>query len=156
MNQPYQEMLSGQLLVRHAPGVRHERICARLHEILAASIANFPGTQLLPIRTPIELKPDTRLCPDIGLIATRTGRLWLAAEVVDSSDHRPDTVFKKQFYEEWRLPRLWMIDPRYDNVEVYHGTEYGLQLKHILANHETLNEQLLPEFEVTVRHLFGD
>ena len=26
---------------------------------------------------------------------------------------------KKQIYEDLNLPRLWMIDPRYNNVEVY-------------------------------------
>ena len=62
-----------------------------------------------------------------------TGKLWLAAEIVNSEDHRADTFIKKQIYEEIRLPRLWMIDPRYDNVEVYHSGEYGLVLKSILA-----------------------
>jgi len=45
-----------------------------------------------------------------------------------------------------KLPRLWMVDPRYDNVEVYHSNEYGLILKSILAGHELLTEKLLPEF----------
>jgi Uma2 family endonuclease len=84
----------------------------------------------------------------------RASRLWLAAEVVSSEDHAPDTVVKKQIYEEIRLPRLWMIDPRYDNVEVYHGSQYGMVLKGILAGGEILSEKLLPEFEITVAELF--
>ena len=55
-----------------------------------------------------------------------------------------------------RLPRLWMVDPRYDNVEVYHSNEYGLILKSILAGHELLTERLLPEFELTIKALFAD
>ena len=84
-----------------------------------------------------------------------SGKLWLAAEVVSSEDHRPDTVIKKQIYEEIRLPRLWMIDPRYDNVEVYHASQYGLILKHILSKRETLTETLLPEFQISVEELFA-
>jgi Uma2 family endonuclease len=53
-----------------------------------------------------------------------------------------------------KLPRLWMIDPRYDNVEVYHSNEYGLILKSILAGHELLTEKLLPEFQLTIEELF--
>ena len=53
-----------------------------------------------------------------------------------------------------RLPRLWMIDPRYDNVEVYHSSQYGLILKSILAGHELLTEKLLPEFQLTIAELF--
>ena len=48
-----------------------------------------------------------------------------------------------------------MIDPRYDNVEVYHSNEYGLVLKSILAGHELLTEKLLPEFQFTMTELFA-
>lgn len=52
------------------------------------------------------------------------------------------------------MPRLWMIDPRYDNVEVYHDSEYGLVLKGILAGSETLTESLLSAFRITMTELF--
>jgi len=80
--------------------------------------------------------------------------LWLAAEVVSSEDHSADTVVKKQIFEEVKLPRLWMIDPRYNNVEVYHASPYGLILKEILAGSEVLAERLLPEFQITMSELF--
>ena len=95
-----------------------------------------------------------RIHPDLALVASATGRVWLATEIVSSDDHAPDTVIKKQIYEEHKLPRLWMVDPRYDNVEVYHASEYGLVLKQILAGHEMLTEKLLPEFQLTVEELF--
>jgi hypothetical protein len=47
-----------------------------------------------------------------------------------------------------------MIDPRYDNVEVYHASEYGMLLKAMLAGRETLCEKLLPEFELSIEALF--
>lgn len=154
MSESYQETLEGARLMRRAPGIRHELICARLHEYVHASVANFAGTRLLPTRSEVGLSPDTIVCPDLALIAVATGKIWLAAEIVNSDDHRADTVVKKQIYEDLKLPRLWMIDPRYDNVEVYHGTPYGLMLKHILAGREILTEQLLPEFQLTIAELF--
>ena len=102
----------------------------------------------------MELSADTIVCPDLALITVATGKIWLAAEIVNSDDHRADTVVKKQIYEDLKLPRLWMIDPRYDNVEVYHGSPYGLILKQMLAGRETLTEKLLPEFELTIAELF--
>ena len=154
MSESYQETLEGAVLMRRAPGTRHEMICGRLHECVHAGVANFNGTRLLPLRSEVSLSSDTVVCPDLALIAVATGKIWLAAEVVNSDDHRPDTVVKKQIYEDLKLPRLWMIDPRYDNIEVYHGTPYGLMLKHILAGKELLTEQLLPEFQLTVAELF--
>jgi len=142
-------------LQRAAPGARHELICSRLHRNVQASVANLGSTLLLAPRAEIQLAANTTVCPDLSLVTVATGRLWLAAEIVSSDDHRPDTVLKKQVYEDAKLPRLWMIDPRYDNVEVYHGTEYGLVLKCILAAHEVLSEKLLPEFQMGLVDLFA-
>ena len=70
-------------------------------------------------------------------------------------DHRTDTVVKKEIYETIRVPRLWMVDPRYDNVEIYHSTEFGLVLKGILAGSEVLAEKLVPEFQFVIAELFA-
>src|SRR6185503_9774766 len=96
MSQPYQETLDGTTLPRRAPGSRHELICARLHELVHASVANFSGTRLLTPRSEVALSANTVVCPDLALIAVATGKLWLAAEIVNSEDHRADTVVKKQ------------------------------------------------------------
>src|SRR5512141_2271760 len=137
MTQPYPETLAGELFLRLAPGPRHEVICSRLHECMRASVANSLNSRLLPLRAQVGIGKDHLLAPDLSLVTAASGKLWLAAEVVSSDDHRADTVLKKQIYEEIRLPRLWMIDPRYDNVEVYHASQYGLILKQILSKKET-------------------
>lgn len=155
MSRPYTETLDGTPLVRQAPGPRHEIICARLHQWVHASVANLTSTRLLTPRAELRVSSRTTLCPDLALVTVPAGRLWLAAEIVSSDDHRTDTVVKKQIYEEIKLPRLWMIDPRYDNVEVYHCSQYGLVLKGILAGSEVLSEKLLPEFQLTVAELFN-
>jgi Uma2 family endonuclease len=113
------------------------------------------ATRLLPLRSAIELQAGTFVRPDVVLVTSATGKPWLIGEVIDSEDHHTDTVVKKSLYEDSKLPRLWMIDPRYDNVEVYHGTPYGLSLKHILARREHLTESLLPELNLGVAELFA-
>lgn len=152
---PYQELLNGSPLLRCGPGPRHEQICSRLHRCVYAAVANLASTRLLSPRATVRLSDDTLVCPDLSLVTAATGKLWLAAEIISSEDHAPDTVVKKQLYEEQRLPRLWMIDPRYDNVEVYHASQYGMVLKQILAGSEVLCEKLLPEFEIAVCELFA-
>jgi Uma2 family endonuclease len=48
-----------------------------------------------------------------------------------------------------------MIDPRYNNIEFYHGTPHGLALKGIMAGRERIEEPLLPDFKLTVDELFA-
>jgi Uma2 family endonuclease len=151
---PYQETLGGTALVRKPPGARHEVICERLHRYVHASVDNFKSTRVLPPRSQVRLSASTVVCPDLALVTVATDKLWLAAEIVSSDDHATDTVVKKQIYEDMKLPRLWMIDPRYDNVELYHATQYGMVLQAILAGSEILLEKLLPEFQISISELF--
>lgn len=155
MTEPYEEIYAGEVTLRLPPGRRHEVICSRLHAIVKAKVANITSTRLLEPRTAVEMAHDTRLCPDLALVTAATNKLWLAAEIVSSEDHHADTVIKKELYESIRLPRLWMVDPRYGNVEVYHATPYGLALKTILAGRDVLSEDLLPEFALTIADLFA-
>ena len=155
MSRPYEEILDGATLPRSAPGDRHEQICARLHRELAASVNGLASTQLLAPRTQVQVSRTTTLCPDLALVTAASGKLFLAIEIISRDDHHADTVVKKEFYEKIRVPRLWMVDPRYDNVEIYHSTEWGLALKGILAGSEILSEQLIPEFQIVIAELFA-
>ena len=155
MSQPYEEILEGATFPRSAPDPRHEIICSRLHSAVNASVANISTAQLLAPRTKIQVARSTALRPDLALIMVATQKLFLAVEIIARGDHNADTVVKKEVYEKIRVPRLWMVDPRYDNVEIYHSTEFGLQLKGILAGSEILTEQLLPEFQMVISEIFA-
>jgi Uma2 family endonuclease len=155
VSRSYEEIFDGAPLPRSAPGERHEAICDRLHALMTASVANLPSTQLLAPRTKVQVSRSTAICPDLALVTMATGKLWLAVEIISRDDHRTDTVVKKELYEKIRIPRLWMVDPRYDNVEIYHSTEWGLALKGILAGSEMLTEKLIPEFQIVIAELFA-
>src|SRR5438093_3472909 len=156
MTQCYEEFVQGESLWRRPPGTRHEQVCERLHTNIAHSIEQIGTSRLLAPRTIVELAPGTLVRPDLVLVTTATGKPWLIAEVIDSGDHFSDTVTKKSIYEDSRLPRLWMVDIRYDNIEIYHGTQYGLALKTILAQREFLTEKLLPELNLALAELFAE
>jgi hypothetical protein len=155
MSAAYEEIVQGESLMRLAPDARHERICARLHEQVGQCVAQLTSSRLLSPRSVVQMNSGTMLRPDLAIVTAATGKLWLAAEIVNAHDHRVDTVIKKTLYEESNLPRLWMIDPRYDNFEVYHTTEYGLALKRILAGREALTEALLPNLQIIMKDLFA-
>jgi len=156
MSETYDEIIEGEMVWRHGPDERHEQICERIHLSLFPCVSNLDSTRLLTPRSAIELAPNQVFRPDLTLVATATQKPWLVAEVIDSRDHRTDTVTKKSLYEDLRLPRLWMVDPRFHNVEVYHGTRYGLSLREILTLRDVLTEKLLPGFELKLAALFAE
>src|ERR1700722_400502 len=110
MSSAYKDILESQTVLRAAPGPRHELICGRLHASVRASVANLASTLLLDPRSQVQLGFSATVCPDLALVTKATGKLWLAVEIVNTDDHRQDTVVKKQIYEETKLPRLWMVD----------------------------------------------
>lgn len=155
MSKPYEEILEGATLPRSAPSDRHEQICQRLHREMAIGVNGLASTQLLAPRAQVQVLRTTLLCPDLALVTAASGKLFLAVEIISRDDHRADTVTKKEIYEQIRVPRLWMVDPRYDNVEVYHGSEFGLKLQGILAGSEVLGDRLIPQFKLAVAELFA-
>lgn len=155
MPERYEEIIEGESYRRMAPDARHEQICTFLHERIAETLEGISHTQLLPRRSILQLSPGTLIRPDIALVTAANKRPWLAAEIISSDDHRIDTVVKKTTYEDAKIPRLWMIDPRYDNVEVYNGNPFGLALQKILAAHDILQEKLLPELNISIQELFA-
>ena len=155
MSAAYEEIIEGESYRRIAPAARHEMICNRLHQFVAAALVQAPAAKLLGTRSVIEVLTGSLIRPDLAIVTAANNKLWLAAEVIDPSDHRVDTVRKKELYENARIPRLWMVDPRYNNVEVYSGGPHGLALSRILANEELLTEPLLPEFSLPMNTLFA-
>jgi len=155
MTDPYEETVNGERVLRLPPRPRHELILRRLHQRVSGAVAGLATMSLVAPRTRIELAPENLFRADLALVTAASDKLWLVAEVISSDDHHADTVDKKAVYEQLKLPRLWVVDPRYDNVEVYHGTPYGLTLKKALAGREQLTEPLLPGFEFAIHELFA-
>jgi Uma2 family endonuclease len=156
MSDPYEEIVEGETFLRLPPGLRHERICERLHEWITTSLRANAALRLLEKRSLVQLSAGTMVRPDVAVVSSTTGKIWLAVEVVSSEDHHTDTVTKKSIYEEVNLERLWMVDPRYENVEVYQGGPYGLVLKKILAGSEEIADDQLPGLQVTIGEVFRD
>jgi len=155
MTDPYEEIVNGERLLRMPPRARHEEILTRMHKRIATAIIGLTTTKLLAPRAKVEFAANNSFRPDLTLVTAATNKIWLIAEVISSDDHHADTVDKKSVYEELKLPRLWMIDPRYDNVEIYHGAPYGLSLKRVLVGRELLTEALLPGFQFALHELFA-
>jgi Uma2 family endonuclease len=155
MSEPYQERIDGETFIRGPLNAPHELICDRLHAWVANHLPANSALKLLPRRTTVTLRSGTEVCPDLALIRRDDAQLYLAAEVLQPGDHHPDTVLKKQLYSDCRVPRHWIVDSRYQNVEVYTTTSVGFRLEAILASNETLSDTALGGIVYPVADLFA-
>ena len=164
MNEAYEELIAGQRVQRRTPTPEHETLVTRLHQLVAKSLPLNSTLRLLGPRAELELDGHSVLRPDLAIVQMRPAvdgsqrvQLYLVAEVLQPGDHHVDTVAKKQIWSDGLLPRLWIIDPRYFNVEVYGCADHGFTLLEILANHHPLTDPHLPGFRPTMPGLFiGD
>ncbi len=159
MSEAYEEVIRGETACRPPPA-DHEILVGRLHALVAGCLPPNSTLRLLPPRASLQLADDCILRPDLTVIRTDpdlTGaaRLYLVADVLLPGDHHIDTFIKKQLWADSRLPRLWMVDPRYLNVEVYSRGEYGFTLTDILAHHHRLTDPHLPGLGCSMDELFA-
>jgi Uma2 family endonuclease len=160
MSEAYEEVIQGEMVSRRPPPLAHETLVNRLHALVAAGLGPNAALQLLPPRASLQLADDCILRPDLTVVRTApelagSARLYLVAEVLLPGDHHLDTFVKKQLWSDLRLPRLWMVDPRYLNVEVYGLGEYGFTLEDILAHHHPLTDPELPGLGCSMDELFA-
>lgn len=155
MSDPYHELIDGETFIRGPLNAPHEILCDRLHAWVAAHLPANSAFKLLPRRTRVTLRPGTDICPDLALVRRDDAQLYLAAEVLQPGDHHPDTVLKKQIYSDCRAPRLWIVDSRYQNVEVYGTAAVGFRLEAILASTDSLADSALSGAACTVGDLFA-
>ena len=162
MSDAYEELIQRETFHRQPPSAAHELLVGRLHQLVGASIPLNSALQILPPRTELLLGEYCALRPDLAVVRTEPGKrlgdaaqLYLVAEVLQPGDHHVDTVVKKQLWADARLPRLWMVDPRYLNVEVYGIGEFGFTLADILAHHHPLTDPHLPGLNCSMDELFA-
>lgn len=155
MPDPYQELIDGETFLRGPLNGPHEMLCDRLHCWVAAHLPANSALKLLPRRATVALRAGTHICPDLALVRRDDAQLYLAAEVLQPGDHHPDTVLKKQIYSDCRAPRLWIVDSRYQNVEVYSTGAAGFRLDAILASHDSLADAVFAGAAYSVADLFA-
>jgi Uma2 family endonuclease len=155
MPDPYEELIDGETFIRGPLNAPHELLCDRLHSWVSGHLPANSALKLLPRRTVLTLRAGTDICPDLALVRRDNNELYLAAEVLQPGDHHPDTVLKKQLYSDCRVPRLWVVDSRYQNVEVYATGGIGFRLDTILAVNDSLTDAALSGGAYAIDDIFS-
>ena len=155
MADPYEEVFDGRPLIRGPINGPHELLCDRLHQWVAKNLPRNSALHLLPRRSLVKLRPDTEIRPDLALMRRNDPRLYLAVEVLQPSDRHADTVIKKNILAACLVPRLWIVDGRYQNIELYVTNGGRFRLEAILTDNDLLADAALSSARYPLAELFA-
>lgn len=121
------ELIDGMLVVSPAPGMRHQKMVAKLvvalDAVCPAGLHVFPAPFAVRASATTELQPDVMVARDEDL----TEKLLpvapvLAVEVLSPSSVINDLNNKKAAYERLGVPSYWVVDPQAPSVTVFELT----------------------------------
>jgi Uma2 family endonuclease len=148
------ELHEGELSVTPAPGVRHQRVSARLFDTLRHHVETRRLGEVLYAPVDCILTDSTVVQPDIvyvspdlsALISERAieGAPTLAVEILSPSSERIDRQRKLDLYARHGVPYYWIVDPA-ARVIVAHVLTAGAY--HLAARLAGEAPQALPPFD---------
>lgn len=122
------EVIDGEVCVNPAPGLRHQRVAARLYRILVQYVEEhalgevFWDVDLL-FQTGQYLRPDMVFVPTDALDGLTDRGVEcpprLVVEVLSPHSANIDRVKKPPRYRDFGVPEYWVVDPVAGMVEVH-------------------------------------
>lgn len=158
------ELSDGSPEVLPMPGQRHQRIVARLFQLLAIYLHANPVGEVLMAPLPVRLWPGKLREPDLVFMLVqhreRQGeQFWegadLVIEVVSPDDPGRDWVVKRAEYAQADIAEYWIVDPGPATITVLQlaGTRYAV---HATAGAGgQVGSALLPGLAVDVAAVFA-
>lgn len=123
------ELIDGEHFMTPSPNFKHQRISARLENILYNFVDKYKLGVVLDAPMDVILSEFDVVEPDIiyisnqnrGIITERAieGVPDLIVEIISVSSRKMDKVIKKKLYEHYGVSEYWIIDPEIDLLEVY-------------------------------------
>jgi Uma2 family endonuclease len=161
------EVVQGELLVSLSPRFAHQRVVARLLDLLRAYLQPM-GLADCVLPAPADItwgKPprdaEDLVQPDVFVVPPEqaagewlgVSHLLLAAEVVSPSTTRADRVVKRKTYQRHGVATYWVVDPDAALVEVWRPED---DRPTIVT--DTLSwrwDDATPELHIALEELFG-
>jgi Uma2 family endonuclease len=125
----YYELINGLIMKKSAPAPQHQNISMSLSMKLGSFIKSKKLGKLFA--APIDLFLDDRnaVQPDLVFVAndnlhivTHDGIVGipdLIVEIISPSSVMRDRIDKKNLYERLNVKEYWIIDPAYQDIEIY-------------------------------------
>ena len=161
------EIIDGEHYVTPSPMTRHQRISGRLFHLLQAHLENHPGGEVFFAPLDVLLSRFDIVVPDLVYISHERARFLteknlqgppdLAVEILSPATKARDQHLKRDLYERVGVREYWLVDPKRNEVTLYHAGPTGFEPPKLLtrAAGDVLTTDLLPELRVPLERLLA-
>lgn len=162
------EIVSGELLVTHAPHARHQSAASKINIRLGVwSEETGLGS---PVQTPGVIFTDIdAVIPDVVWASNErwengldgAGHFVVAPELIvevlssGEKNEQRDKKFKLKLYSLHGVQEYWIVNWRLKEIEVFRREDVVLQKVSTLLESDTLTSPLLPGFQCAVASMFS-
>jgi Uma2 family endonuclease len=125
----YYELINGYLMKKSAPKPQHQNISMYLSIEIGTFIKTKGLGKLLAAPVDVFLDNLNAVQPDLVFIPTENQAIItddgimgipdLVIEIISPSSMLKDRVDKKNLYERLNIKEYWIIDPQYQDIEIY-------------------------------------
>ena len=157
------EIVDGDLFVTPSPLANHQATLLNLAVALQKYLENHPIGMLYIAPLDVILSEFDVLEPDLLFVRNENLRIvkdWvrgapdLVVEILSPTTAGRDRGVKLKAYARFGVREYWIVDLEERVVEVYQLTPDGYELGHRIAAGGTVTSPLLPDFSLSVSHLF--
>jgi Uma2 family endonuclease len=126
----FYELINGYIMKKSAPRPQHQKVSMYLSILLGTFINDKKLGELFAAPIDVFLDDWNALQPDLVFVANQNRHIItddgiigipdLVVEIISPSSVLRDRVDKKNIYEKLGVKEYWIIDPSYQDIEVYH------------------------------------
>ena len=125
----YYEIIDGEMIRKSAPTPMHQRICRKIIVILDRYINERKSGEIFQSPVDVFLDEYNKPQPDLVYVSTEKKAIItndgimgipdLIIEIISPTSVIRDRIEKKNLYERMSVQEFWLVDPQYEEIEIY-------------------------------------
>ena len=135
----YYEIINGEMVKRTAPTLSHQRLLKKLLMSLEPFCIEKKLGEMHIAPTDVFFDKYNQTQPDLIFVADSNKSILssdisiegipdLLVEIISPSSVIRDRIDKKNLYERMKVPEYWLVDPQYEEFEIYVLSENKYEL----------------------------
>lgn len=163
----YYEIIDGEMIRKSAPSPMHQEVSRNLLYLLETVNRQHQKGSLFYAPIDVYLDEFNKPQPDLVFISKEKSHLVtssgiegvpdLIIEIISPSSVIRDRIEKKNVYERVGVHEFWLVDPRYESIEIYTLQDGRYQLYSGATTFEgVLKSETFPELTIELRGIFAE